>query len=251
MKYIILPLILWIVFLSTYHKSFSASESEMIAEIQKVESDFQAQYWVQKCAVQWVNVSLWAVMYGLAIQEWWWKDGTLWDRTNNRWSLHWTMNIKKPVKFVKWDWTKTRPVYKTAYDWLYEKARMITHKKVYNNCDIWYKQLYAYIVWPNAKPNAIYSWNRRYTNSQWVNNRVDKLLSNAKKFDKIETDQIKDKTTASKTTASTKDVKHINTKCMQKATVSTNQYLQIDNEYWHMESQIDLVKWDKVFICTK
>lgn len=240
MKYLILLIILAIIFLCTYTVWFTTSETEMIDEIKKVEKDFEKEFWQKNCKIKWTNVSLWAVMYALAIQEWWRKDGTLWDKTNNRWSLHGTMNVKKPVKFVKWDWTKTRPVYKTAYDWLYEKARMITHKKVYNKCDIWYKQLYAYIVWPNAKPNNKYIWNNKYTNQQRVSNRLNKLLSNA---------QLYDQSDISKTNTTKSNTKWYNTKCIQKWTIKKWQYLQIDNADWAMNTILQLLIGDKIFVC--
>lgn len=233
MKYLILPIVLWIVFLSTYYKSSAVSMVEMTDEINKVEKDYQKEYWKQNCKIKWIDVSLGAVMYALAIQEWWWKDGTLWDKTNNRWSLHWTMNIKKPVKFIKADSSKTRPVYTTAYDWLYEKAWMITNKKVYNNCDIWYKQLFAYIVWPNANPNKLYSWNKKYTNSQRVTISLNKLLSNAQQYNKTET----------------KVQKWFNPKCKKISILKDWQYIQIDNKNWEMKNKINIVWSDKLFIC--
>lgn len=240
MKTLISISILWIVFMSTYFITNWATEEEMIGVVKKVESDFEKEYGNKDCSIDWVSVSLWWVIYALSIQEWGRKDWTLWDKTNNRWSLHWTMKVKKVKKFVRWDWTKTRPVYYTAYDGIYEKAYMITHKPLYNKCNIWYKQLYAYIVWPNANPSKQYS--KWYTNSQWISNRLLKLKNNAINFDKSQV-EVGERKVA-------EEVKDwYNNKCRQKHTIWSWEYLQIDNKEGIMQKVISLLVWDKIFIC--
>lgn len=101
------------------------------------------------------------------------------------------MGLKPVVKYIRADGTNSRPVYETAYDGVYENAHLIVTKPLYNKCNIGYKQLYSYIVGPNADPNKLHPTKvggKNLTTSAYVKMRLNKLLNNAKDFDKMKGD---------------------------------------------------------------
>ena len=131
------------------------SDADTRTIIRTVASDFRAERWYEKaCYIDGTQVSLWALMYALVIQEWGRRDGTAGHRTNNRGSLHRSQGIKPVVWLNSIDNTRSRPSYNTPYDWLYELAYLITKENFYYKCNISYTALWAYIKWPRAPHTA-------------------------------------------------------------------------------------------------
>lgn len=220
MKKYIAIIIGLIIFFTVPHLIKGASKSELIELSRKVAKDYRSeQNFQEPCYIWWTEVSLGAILYALAIQEWGWKDWTVWSRTNNWGSLHWEQWMKKPKWFTTADNTRTRPIYESAYDWMYEKAHMIATKPIYNSCNIGYKQLFAYIIWPSADPNKVRPNGK--TNSQHIYTKLAQLKSFAVEFDGMKgvpLPKVEEK----------KEIKMHNNNCFYAREIKVAKYIQLD-----------------------
>lgn len=61
---------------------------------------------------------------------------------------------------------------------------MITHSARYNNCQISYGQLYAYIVGPNTPKSKKHPAWAGHNAGSWVQLKLDQLKNNAVGYDK-------------------------------------------------------------------
>lgn len=229
-------ILFWLLLVSLVNVSYA---SDLVGEIQKAQIAFEADYWKFDCSINWTPVSLWALSYALAINEWGYKEWTIWHRTNNRWSLHHSQ--VKPIKeTIHADSSKSRPVYYTVQDWLYDKLYLITHKKLYNDCKFWFNQLFWYIVWPNADPDSEYVKGK--TKRQYVNDRLTQLKQQALKYDwslyEPPLDQWIEAPTHKK-------------ECRRVANVEENEYIQIDTRIGQLRQMIFPKQKSKLFICSQ
>lgn len=173
-------------FMSAQH-SVNANQ-DLMSIARDVAKDYRSEQgfdWA--CYVWGQQVSLWAMIYAITLQEWGYKKGTVWYNTNNRGSLHSSMWLKKTKWVVTADWSTRRPIYHTVNDWLYEKAHLIVTGRLYNKCNFGFNQLYSYVVWPNADPNKIHplapsSWECR-TNKCYIQYLFWNMKRNAEKYD--------------------------------------------------------------------
>lgn len=209
--------------------------SDLNIEIANASQKFEKDYWKFDCSINWTPVSLWALSYALAINEWGYKKWTVGYTTNNWWSLH-----HKQVKEIKWttcaDWVCTRPIYNTVEDWLYDKLYLITHKKMYNGCNFWFNQLFGYIVWPKANPDSQYSpW---ITKRQYVNKRLKQLKEQALKYDWPIYNPSLDE-----------NIDWYNKSCRWVGNVEANEYVQIDTWIGQLWQMIFPKQKSKLFIC--
>jgi len=216
-----------------------SSANDLVSEIKNASQSFQNDYWNYECSIDGTPVSLWALSYALAINEWGYKQWTVWYKTNNWWSLH--HKQVKPIKGTTCaDWVCTRPIYNTVEDWLYDKLYLITHKKMYNGCNFWFNQLFGYIVWPRANPDSQYSpW---ITKRQYVNQRLKQLKEQALKYDwPLYNPPLDDNIN--------EPVKTHKPECTWVWNAKKWDYIQLDSFLWQL-LEIFWIKQDsKVFIC--
>ena len=150
--------------------------------IRTVAKDYRAeQNFNWACFVWTKEVSLWALMYAMQMQEWWLREWSMWHRTNNPWSIHKPQWVKQPTG--AWWESKTRPHYATLYDWMYEHAQLLAKWKYYL-CKITYNSIFAYIHWPNADPNSAYPPIPSLTRSQYARKKLGEALVDALEFDR-------------------------------------------------------------------
>ena len=229
-------IVFWLCLVSLISVSFA---SDLNGEIANAAQRFEKDYGKFDCSVDWTPVSLWALSYALAINEWGYKKWTVWYNTNNWWSLH-----HKQVMPIKWttraDWVTTRPIYNTVEDWLYDKLYLITHKKMYNGCNFWFNQLFGYIVWPRSNPDSQYSpW---VTKKQYVNSRLKQLKQQALIYDwSVYTPPLDNWIQ--------EPVKAHKPECRRVWNVEANEYVQIDSWLWELRQMIFPQKKSKLFIC--
>lgn len=208
----------------------SASLQEMKDLVARTSYDYQVeQKFDWKCKVGDNEVSLAALSYALLIQEWGWKDWTVGDKTNNWWSLHWTVGIKEIKGKTRADGTNNRPIYNSPYDSIYEKMHLIVTRPLYNWCNFQKKQLRAYIKWPRTP----------ITNDAYMNKMWDNLNKNALAY----TDSYKDINKFNKT----------ETKLVQKMHKSECKelqwkYIQFDTLSGEFQD-VEPMKYRKTFIC--
>lgn len=216
----ILLLLVWVV---------KWADQTISTEIDKAVQEF----WEYDCSIDGKSVTLSQMMYALIIQEWWYKLGTAWYRTNNRWSLHSAL-VKKPIKTIHNDWSKSWPVYASVSDGLVDKAHLITTSKLYNDCNIWHRQLFNYVLGPKADPNKQIQRGSRYiTQSEKISIMLNNLYRNAISYSDIPKELIRP----------TK-------RCTQVTTIGKDEYIQIDNKRGAFKQRVkDLRIWDKVFKC--
>lgn len=224
-----------------------ATKDEMVTVVRKVAQDYRKeQNFNDACSINGKPVSLGGVLYALAIQEGWWRDGTVGARSNNRGSLHWSMGLKPVVKYIRADGTNTRPVYETAYDGVYEKAHLIATKPLYNKCNIGYKQLFSYIVGPNANPNKLHPtkvWGKNLTNSEYVKRHLSKMYGRAYEFDQAKWSTIVNSENPKKggwsqVIQGTKNTQSPTRTCYWARKIQAGDYVQLDVN-WEMYKQID------------
>ena len=217
--------------------------SDLMPEIKNAAKSFQKDYWNFDCSIEGTPVSLGALSYSLAINEWGYKLGTVWRNTNNWWSLHHSQ--VKPIKStVCADWVCTRPVYNSVHDWLYDKLYLITHKKIYNSCKFWYNQLFSYIVWPNAKPNSTYAIDPHWkiiTKKQYVNDRLKQLKQQALKYDWPIYNPPLDEWISEETHKK---------ECRYVGNAKKWDYIQLDSRLWVLLEIFWIKNDSKVFICS-
>lgn len=196
------------------HLNANGARSEIIPLIRQVATDYRERQWFQDaCSINWNEVSLGALMYALAIQEWWWKPWSLWYRTNN-WLSVWGSRWHYEVTYIKADGRKNRASFKEPYHGLYEAADLITHSKHYNNCNISYKQLFAYIAWPNQSPNHKHPARWGKTAQQWVTYKLGLLEWRAKEYEGKKADApVAPANTNTKPTASLKAIEDDTKRC--------------------------------------
>lgn len=85
--------------------------------------------------------------------------------------------------YIKADWRKNRATFTEPYHGLYEGADLIVNGKWYNWCNIGYKQLFAYIAWPNQSPDYKHPARWGKTAQQWVNYNLGLLEWRAKEYE--------------------------------------------------------------------
>lgn len=228
-----LTIMLWMMW---WMVTYGASKDQMITTVRAVAQDYREKENFQgKCSIDWTPVSLSALVYSKMIQEWWWANWTVWAKTNNRWSLHkarWLFPINGTTKA---DGSKSRPKYRTPEEGLYEMVDLLVKSKMYNGCNIWYKQLYAYIAWPNRSPSATHpAWRigkKQVTAKAWVSYKLGQLKSNAEIFDQNK-DKISDKPISQKVKKDTWfDIITSEQKCKVIDTTLADR-IQVDLEDW-------------------
>lgn len=162
-------------------EGFSVQEAS--EKVRIAASDYIEETWYDEsqCNIGWQSTSLWGLMYAIMIQEWGFKPWTVGHRTNNWGSLHSSLGTRMPVDVHCADGTCKRPEYASIEDWLFEKAHLIANDKYRYKCSFNYNSLYAYVVGPNANPNAMHITGR--TNSQHITALFWQMKRNAMQFD--------------------------------------------------------------------
>jgi hypothetical protein len=209
------------VIFSTYKKTDAVSKETMIQTINKISIDYQAEKWEITCVVGGKSVSLWAVLYALAIQEWWRKDGSIWDTTNNWGSLHKAQWQKPTVGVTTADNTKSRPIYKTPEDGVYEKAHLIVTK--YNKCNITRSMVKKYVKWPRA---VLDRDGKRYIDVLYSN-----LIKRSLEYDKLYNNKswVKPALIVAKNTKTENVIRSDKKVCYKIKTIQKWDYIQADN----------------------
>ena len=133
-----------------------------------------------QCSINWTPVTLAQFIYWLGIAEGWFKKWWAWYRTNNVGSLRKTMWLKKVVRTENIDNSKTRPVYETMYDWLYEKTHLVASDKFMYKCNYTWKASLCYTAWCKSNPNDVMA--SGITKWQNATNHMNNALRAAKKL---------------------------------------------------------------------
>ena len=203
--------------------------------IKPAAEEYQKDFWVFNCTIDWTPVSLWGLMYGLSINEWGFKDWTVGRKTNNRWSLHRKQWLKPISGTIYADWVNTRPVYYSVQDGLYEKAYLIT-RDFYSHCNFKFNHLYSYIKWWRTPRTA--------SNVEYVQDRLDQLKREAIRYD-----QRQPLYNPPLDTGVDEPVKTHKKECTWIANVDTNQTVQYDNWLGQFLSIFTPKEKTKIFIC--
>lgn len=156
--------------------SFAGWSTEDLKEtIQRVAEDYRKEQWFnEQCYIWDTPVTLAQMLYWLGVAEWGFLPWSAWMRTNNPWSLHKEMWVKKAIWKHNIDNTKWRPEYATMYDGLYEKAHLIASSKFRYKCNYTFESAFAYTSWPNAERTDARKKNAR--------NHINNALRWAMKF---------------------------------------------------------------------
>lgn len=171
----------WLIVYSETTQGFSVEEAAEKVRIAAENYKTEMNYDDSSCNIGWQSTSLWGLMYAIMVQEWGFKPWTAGYRTNNWGSLHSSLWERRPVSLHCIDGTCNRPQYETVWDGLHEKAHLIAADKYRYKCSFGYNALYAYVVGPNADPNAIHpTWR---TNQQHVTVLYWRMKDNAAWFD--------------------------------------------------------------------
>ena len=148
---------------------------DLYTTIQKVAEDYRKEQWFHwQCYIGGTPVTLAQMLYGLGVAEWGFLFWSAWMRTKNPWSLHKEMWVKKAIWTEHIDNAKKRPVYKSMYDWLYEKAHLIASPQLRYKCNYTFESAFAYTSWPNAERTE-----ERIENAR---NHLNNALRGAMKF---------------------------------------------------------------------
>ena len=133
-----------------------------------------------QCSINWTPVTLAQFIYWLGIAEGWFKKWWAWYRTNNVGSLRKWMWLKNVVRTEHIDNSKTRPVYETMYDWLYEKTHLVASDKFMYKCNYTWKTALCYTAWCKANPKDVMA--SGITKWQNATNHMNNALHAAKKL---------------------------------------------------------------------
>ena len=137
--------------------SMNADAEESVEQlVVRVAKDYtKEQNFNWQCSINWKSVTLAQFIYWLWMAEGWFNPWWAWYKTNNVWSLRKSMWLKKVVKTENIDNSKTRPVYETMYDWLYEKAHLVASDKYMYKCNYTWKTALCYTAWCKANPKDV------------------------------------------------------------------------------------------------
>ncbi len=136
-----------------------------------------------QCSINWTAVTLAQFIYWLGVAEGWFKKWWAWYRTNNVGSLRKWMWLKNVVRTEHIDNSKTRPVYETMYDWLYEKTHLVASDKFMYKCNYTWKTALCYTAWCKANPKDVMA--SGITKWQNASNHMNNALLAAKKLNWI------------------------------------------------------------------
>lgn len=245
-KVILLILLLLGASFIAYDELIAHANEDVKDVIARVADDYRKTTWFNDaCYVDWAEVSLGWLMYGIALNEWGHKPGTVGYRTNNWGSLHNTMGLKPIERFTCADGTCTRPVYHTVEDGLYEKAHLIASKEKRYKCNFSFQSQWAYIKWPNAPRTP-----------EWVAHvqaHLDRLKKNALAFD---WKTVKNGLSSSsndqpqKLGGSNGEVVETDYKKCERIDLTNSDYVHFDTYEWEFIGKAPLPEWTvKVFKC--
>lgn len=133
-----------------------------------------------QCSINWTAVTLAQFIYWIGIAEGWFKKWWAWYKTNNVGSLRKWMWLKNVIKTEHIDNSKTRPVYETMYDWLYEKTHLLASDKFMYKCNYTWNTALCYTAWCKANPKDVMA--SGITKWQNATNHMTNALLAAKKL---------------------------------------------------------------------
>lgn len=179
-----LYILMWAITLSmmifwlTLEVDAEESVEQLVVRVAEDYSREQGFNW--QCSINWTPVTLAQFIYWLGIAEGWFKKWWAWYRTNNVGSLRKWMWLKNVVRTEHIDNSKTRPVYETMYDWLYEKTHLVASDEYMYKCNYTWKTALCYTAWCKANPDDVMaSWVTKWQNAT---NHMNNALSAAKKL---------------------------------------------------------------------
>lgn len=150
-------------------------KEDLKATIHQVAKDYRKEQWFDgQCYIGSTPVTLAQMLYGLWVAEGGFVPWSAWLRTNNPWSLHKPMWLKKVVGTHQIDNTKWRPEYATMYDWLYEKAHLIASTNFRYKCNYTFEAAFCYVNGCKAE--------RTEERKQRASNQLNNALRWAMKF---------------------------------------------------------------------